>query len=171
MLLLRSLLFAVLIPGTVAVTVPYLMVTRHPIVIAPIGWFGLIPILLGAAVLIRCIRDFAVSGRGTLAPIDPPSRLVVRGLYRYVRNPMYVGCVTMLLGEAFLFASFPLLIHAVCTFTCVNIFVHYYEEPVLRRQFGESYVAYTRSVHRWIPRRPRNLPPDTGWNEATGERR
>jgi protein-S-isoprenylcysteine O-methyltransferase Ste14 len=154
MLLLRSIIFAVLIPGTVAVTVPYLMVTRHPISITPIRWSGLIPILFGAAVLTRCIYDFAVSGRGTLAPIDPPSRLVVRGLYRYVRNPMYVGCVTMLLGETLLFGSFPLLIHTLCTFICVHLFVIFYEEPVLRRQFGESYIDYTRTVHRWIPRIP-----------------
>ena len=154
MLLFRSVLFAALIPGTVTVTVPYLIVSRSPVSITPLRWLGLIPILAGGTVLVRCIWDFAVSGRGTLSPVDPPSRLVVRGLYRYGRNPMYVGVVTLLLGEAFLFSSFPLLIHALATFTVVHLFVLFYEEPTLRRRFGHSYVVHTQSVHRWIPRRP-----------------
>jgi len=154
MLLIRSILFTLLIPGTVAVIVPYLIVSSHPVSITPLRWFGLVPILIGTAILIRCIWDFGVSGRGTLAPVDPPSRLVVRGLYRYVRNPMYVGVVLMILGEAFLFASTALFIHALATFTAVHLFVLIYEEPTLRRRFGHAYEAYTQSVNRWLPRRP-----------------
>lgn len=151
MLFLRSLLFAVLIPGTITVVVPYLIVSRGAGSPASLNWIGVLPIAVGAAVLFRCIWDFAVAGRGTLAPVDPPTRLVVRGLYRYVRNPMYAGVVSALLGEAWLFASVPLLIHATVTLVVVHLFVVFYEEPTLRRMFGESYEEYTRTVPRWLP--------------------
>ncbi len=151
MLFLRSIFFTVLIPGTVTVVVPYLIVSRGARTPSSLNWIGVLPIGVGAAVLFRCIWDFAVAGRGTLAPVDPPTRLVVRGLYRYVRNPMYVGVVLALLGEALLFASVPLLIHATVTLVVVHLFVVFYEEPALRRRFGESYEEYTRTVHRWLP--------------------
>jgi protein-S-isoprenylcysteine O-methyltransferase Ste14 len=109
---------------------------------------------VGAGVLFRCIWDFAVAGRGTLAPVDPPRHLVVRGLYRYVRNPMYVGVVTILLGEALLFRSLALLCYAGIFLFVVHLFIVVYEEPALRRQFGESYENYCRRVHRWLPRQP-----------------
>ena len=111
----------------------------------------------GAAVLLRCIWEFMVTGRGTLAPVDPPTQLVVRGLYRYVRNPMYLGAFTMLLGEAALFKSLALLEYAVAWFIIINLIVLFREEPVLRRRFGESYDRYVRSVHRWLPTRPTRL--------------
>ena len=109
MLTLRSIFFAFLLPGTVTVLVPYLIVSRG----RPVGigqqslwhYFSLLPISVGAGLLLWCIRDFGVVGRGTLAPVDPPRHLVVRGLYRYVRNPMYVGVISILLGEALLFGS------------------------------------------------------------------
>jgi len=155
MLLIRSILFAILIPGTVTVTVPCILIVRNPTSIPVWGWIGLVPILFGAVVVIRCIRDFFITGRGTLAPVEPPAQLVINGLYRYVRNPMYVGVVTMVLGEAWLFASWPLLIHAAATFTVVHLFVLLHEEPTLRRRFGESYEYYLRTVPRWWPRKPR----------------
>jgi len=95
-----------------------------------------------------------VTGRGTLAPVDPPTRLVVRGPYRYVRNPMYLGVLCILTGEAWLFASSALLIYAAAVLACFYSFVVLYEEPALRRKFGESYEQYARTVHRWWPRRP-----------------
>ena len=113
---------------------------------------GLILVASGAALLIACIVEFARRGRGTLSPVDPPKELVVQGLYRYVRNPMYLSVSTIVLGEVMLTKSVPLFLYWVIWFACVNLFVMGYEEPYLRRQFGESYATYTREVGRWIPR-------------------
>ena len=154
MLVLRSIFFALLLPGTVTLLLPYLILSRRAV---PhwdaIGLPGLVVILVGATILIWCIADFARLGRGTLAPVDPPKALVIRGLYRYVRNPMYVGVVLVLLGESALFRSASLLLYTAVFFLIANLFVIVYEEPNLRARFGESYEHYRRSVARWIPRR------------------
>jgi protein-S-isoprenylcysteine O-methyltransferase Ste14 len=158
MLALRSILFALLLPGTVTVAVPYLIV--HQTQAAQFEhwtlwrWLGLLPISVGVAMVVWCIWDFTVFGRGTLAPVDPPRQLVVRGPYRCVRNPMYVGVVSILLGEALLFQSFPLVVYTIFFFVAAHCFVVLYEEPVLRRKFGESYAAYCHRVHRWWPHAP-----------------
>jgi protein-S-isoprenylcysteine O-methyltransferase Ste14 len=104
-----------------------------------------------------CAWDFTFAGRGTPAPIDPPKELVVQGLYRYVRNPMYVGILSILLGEALLFASWSLFGYAAVVFILFFLFVVLYEEPILMRKFGESYLQYCKNVPRWIPWRTRNL--------------
>jgi protein-S-isoprenylcysteine O-methyltransferase Ste14 len=109
-------------------------------------------ILAGAALLVACIVEFARSGRGTLSPVDPPTHLVVRGLYRYVRNPMYLSVTAILLGEVMLTRSGALALYWLIWFVVVNAFVIGYEEPTLRVQFGESYDEYVRTVGRWIPR-------------------
>jgi len=157
-LFLRSLFFALLFPGSVTVLFPYLIVSRRgavmPSIASPICFLGLIPLVLGASILVRCIRDFAVIGRGTLATVDPPRVLVVSGLYRYVRNPMYVGVGFTLTGEAILFASAALVFYAVAVLTVMHLFVVLYEEPALTAQFGESYRQYRRDVRRWVPRWP-----------------
>ncbi len=158
MLALRSLLYTIIIPGTVTVLIPYLIVSGsgeridHPWGLLQI--VGLIAALAGATILLRCIWEFMVTGRGTLAPIDPPTQLVVGGLYCYVRNPMYLGAFTLMLGEAAFFESLLVLLYAVTWFMIVNMIVLLHEEPVLRRRFGESYERYVRSVHRWVPTRP-----------------
>lgn len=103
------------------------------------------------SLLAACIWDFARVGRGTLAPVDPPRQLVVRGLYRYVRNPMYLSVTTIVLGELILTRSIALLIYWAIWFAVVNAFVIGYEEPTLRRQFGASYESYRETVPRWIP--------------------
>jgi len=136
------------------VLIPYFILSRRGVLHwDAIGLPGLVAIALGASILIRCIVDFARVGRGTLAPVDPPLTLVIRGLYRYVRNPMYVGVVVVLLGESALFGSTSLLLYTVVFFLLANLFVMIYEEPSLRARFGESYEQYRRSVGRWIPRR------------------
>jgi len=120
----------------------------------PLGavrYFGALPILIGAAIYFWCAWDFTFAGRGTPAPIDPPKELVVRGLYRYVRNPMYVGILSILLGEALLFASGRLLEYTAVVFTFFFLFVVLYEEPMLRQKFGESYRQYCKNVSRWFP--------------------
>jgi protein-S-isoprenylcysteine O-methyltransferase Ste14 len=113
---------------------------------------GLACLGVGAVLLAACIFEFARSGRGTLSPVDPPRHLVVRGLYRYVRNPMYLSVTMIVLGEVLLTRSLALAVYWVIWFLCVNLFVIGYEEPTLRRQFGASYDEYCQRVGRWIPR-------------------
>jgi protein-S-isoprenylcysteine O-methyltransferase Ste14 len=142
------------------VYIPYLIVTRWRPTAFP-GWdvaqgLSLIPMVVGAAILLHCIRMFAWVGRGTLVPFDAPRKLVVQGLYRYVRNPMYVGVLLILLGEALLFESVALLEYAAGWFVVINLVVLLYEEPMLRSQFGESYERYRRAVGRWVPGKPYN---------------
>ena len=156
MLLLRSIFFTFLQPGTVTVLIPYWLISSRGAGVLPnhpaLRYLGFPLIVIGAAGLLWCIWDFFSAGRGTIAPIDPPKHLVVRGLYRYVRNPMYVAVVTVLSGEAIFFMSPPVLMEAAVFFVLANLFVVGYEEPVLRRRFGESYESYSQTVGRWIPR-------------------
>lgn len=156
MLTFKSVFFALLIPGTVTVVIPYLLIGRRLSFShwGPLQYAGLLPMALGVAILFVCIRDFAVLGRGTLAPIDPPKQLVVQGLYRYVRNPMYVGGLVLLLSEALVFQSTAILAWAAVWFLAINGVVVFYEEPALRRTFGESYERYRSAVGRWVPGRP-----------------
>ena len=156
MLALRSLFFAILIPGTVAVLLPYLIVSGAGALAAPrtpLQFLSLAAIAVGGAILAWCIWSFASRGRGTLATIDPPRVLVVQGPYRYVRNPMYLGVLLLLLGETAYFRSITLLLYTIVWFILVNLIVLLYEEPALRRRFGQAYERYTRSVHRWLPTR------------------
>jgi len=157
-LLLRSVFFTILLPGTVAGLIPYNIVSRRagePVAHwGPAQYAALVPIAVGAAILLRCIWEFARQGRGTLAPVDPPRHLVVTGLYRHVRNPMYLGVLLVLLGESTLFSSLTLLKYAAGFALIAHLFVLLYEEPALRARFGDSYERYRQSVRRWIPGRP-----------------
>lgn len=158
MVALKTLLFTILVPGTVTVLVPYLLlswgVQIFSFEVGPIRFLGLLPILMGAVTYLWCAWDFTFTGRGTPAPIDPPKELVVKGLYRYVRNPMYVGITLILLGEALLFEAAVLFLYAGLLLVCAHLFIVYYEEPTLRRLFGASYESYCKSVSRWTPRLP-----------------
>jgi len=113
---------------------------------------GLLGIGLGAVLLAACVFEFARSGRGTLSPVDPPRHLVIRGPYRYVRNPMYLSVTTIVLGEVFVTQSPALALYWGIWFLSAHLFVLGYEEPTLRRRFGATYDRYTRQVRRWIPR-------------------
>lgn len=151
----KTLIFTIIVPGAVAALIPYLLLSRNPpsfARIAPFQFLGLIPMAIGAAIYLRCAWDFASAGKGTPAPIDPPKRLVARGLYWFVRNPMYVGVLLALLGEAWLFGSRTLLVYAAIVFACFHLFVTLYEEPALKRKFGEPYSNYLARTPRWIPR-------------------
>ena len=156
-LFLKSIFFAILLPGTVTVVVPHLILhgSHSAIRWDSLAILAVLPLVSGAAILFWCIWDFAVLGRGTLAPVDPPKDLVVRGLYRYVRNPMYVGVLMVLLGEAWLFHSRALVLYSVGYFATAHAFVLFYEEPTLRRKFGGSYARYCETVNRWLPRKRR----------------
>ena len=122
--------------------------------VAPWRWIALVPSVLGFAVALRCVWDFGWTGHGTPAPIIPPTRLVVVGFYRYVRNPMYIGFFAGWAGLWVIFgrASVEAIALAAIAVMCVNLFVMFYEEPRLRRVFGAEYEEYCRNVRRWLPR-------------------
>src|SRR5271165_1982254 len=109
---------------------------------------------VGAAIYLWCAWDFSVKGLGTPAPIDAPKHLVVNGLYRFVRNPMYVGVFLLIVSRAIFFRSLAIVLYLIFFMVCVNLFVRFYEEPHLRGAFGEQYVDYCGRVSRWIPRFP-----------------
>jgi protein-S-isoprenylcysteine O-methyltransferase Ste14 len=117
-------------------------------------WLAAVPSVLGFAVALRCVWDFGWTGGGTPAPIAPPQRLVVVGIYRYVRNPMYLGFASGWIGLWIIFGHANLLlIAAVATLAFgIHLFVVFYEEPTLRGKFGAAYEEYCRNVHRWLPR-------------------
>jgi protein-S-isoprenylcysteine O-methyltransferase Ste14 len=153
-LAIRSIAWAIVLPGLFAGYVPWRffgLSQVHLNLSDPLHLIGLMISGLGAGLLAACVWEFARSGRGTLAPLDPPTQLVVRGLYRYVRNPMYLSVTTIVCGELLLTRSLALFTYWVIWFACVNLFVIGYEEPTLRRQFGASYERYTEAVARWIP--------------------
>ncbi len=147
----KNLLFTILVPGTVAVLVP-LCAFRHPEPGMTLGSVvASVLLLIGASVYTSCLWNFAVSGRGTPAPIDPPKTLVVRGPYNYTRNPMYVGVLCVIAAWALLFTSLPLSIYGICVAVSFHVFVLFYEEPHLKRAFGASYEDYCARVNRWLP--------------------
>lgn len=151
----RHLLAVGLLPFTVAVVVPGIVLWRNgPDLGAwPLALAGLVLIALGLALVAWTVALFARIGRGTLAPWDPTSRLVVAGPYKHVRNPMISGVLAVLLGEAAVFASVPLLLWFATVFLANAVYFPFVEEPGLRRRFGDEYEAYRASVPRWIPRR------------------
>jgi len=151
--LLKTLLFTVVVPGTVVVLVPRWLMRGGATVQG--GWPGVAGALLlvwGAVLYLRCAWDFAVRGRGTPAPLDPPRELIVSGLYRFMRNPMYLGVLSMVVGEAALVRAGVLLGYAGALLLAFHLFVVTYEEPTLRRKFGPSHERYCAAVPRWLPR-------------------
>jgi protein-S-isoprenylcysteine O-methyltransferase Ste14 len=155
-LLIKNVLFTVFVPGIVAVYVPLRMAGFRFGTVAEWGFpqiAALLPLLLGAAIYFWCLWDFATFGRGTPAPIDAPKRLVVRGLYRFVRNPMYVGVLLVVLGWALFFESRAILLYGLAAGLVFHLVVLLIEEPMLASRFGDSYETYRRQVHRWMPGR------------------
>ena len=151
LLLLKNLLFTILVPGTVAVLVPLRFFSHADLEVSVRSFSAGMLLLLGASIYACCLWDFAITGRGTPAPIDSPKTLVVRGLYRYTRNPMYVGVLTVIGGWALLFGSTELAIYGLCVAAVFHLFVLLYEEPHLRDVFGASYERYCYEVSRWLP--------------------
>jgi len=113
---------------------------------------GLAAVVLGALLVAGCILTFVFIGRGTQAPFDPPRRLVARGPYRVVRNPMYVGAALAMSGAALFYRSWPLMAYVAVFLAVMHLFVVVYEEPTLRDTFGDAYAAYCANVGRWVPR-------------------
>lgn len=114
---------------------------------------GLILAMAGAWLALSCAGEFIARGRGTPAPFDAPRRFVAAGPYRFVRNPMYVGGLSLLAGFALYVHSISILVLSAVLFLAVHLFVVFYEEPTLKRTFGATYEAYLKSVSRWIPGR------------------
>jgi protein-S-isoprenylcysteine O-methyltransferase Ste14 len=151
----RAITYAVLFIGLVLIYVPARLLSWSGIVRpAAIGApqiAGMIIGAAGAAAALWCVFTFARIGRGTPVPFDPPRRLVTRGPYRFVRNPMYISAVLALSGAALFCESMPLLVYAGVFLLASHLFVVWYEEPTLRRTFGQEYEAYCRQVRRWWP--------------------
>ena len=154
--LLATAVFLFLAPGTVAGLIPFWISGwqfNPPFFgFEPVRWFGVLLIALAAPVLLESFARFALEGLGTPAPVLPTQHLVIKGFYRYVRNPMYVAVVSIIAGQGLLLGSASLLLYAVVAWAAFFGFVLSYEEPKLRRTYGAEYEAYRARVPRWIPR-------------------
>jgi protein-S-isoprenylcysteine O-methyltransferase Ste14 len=151
--LLKTTVFTIFVPGTVAGYFPWRLERESTAVAGPEAWAAMAVIALGIAIyLCTAFWGFALVGGGTPAPIAPTKILVVRGLHHYVRNPMYIGVALVIAGQALLFHSRHLAIYLACFLVIVNTFVIFYEEPALKRQFGQEYERYRARVPRWIPK-------------------
>jgi protein-S-isoprenylcysteine O-methyltransferase Ste14 len=154
--ILGSAAFLVLAPGTVAGLVPWLIShwqMQLPLLrFTPFRGIGILLIVGGILIVLESFARFALKGVGTPAPIFPTHHLVVSGLYRYVRNPMYVGVVAMILGQGLLLGNVGLLIYAALVWLAMHIFVVGYEEPTLRRTYGVEFEIFCKNVPRWVPR-------------------
>jgi len=154
--LVRAITYAALFIGFVLVFLPARVLRWSGIAGAPAGGLpgaaGVAVAAVGAALAVWCVLTFALVGKGTPAPFDPPRRLVARGPYRVVRNPMYVGAGLALAGASLVYRSVALLAFTVGFLLVCHVFVLAYEEPTLRRTFGAEYAGYCSRVRRWWPR-------------------
>jgi protein-S-isoprenylcysteine O-methyltransferase Ste14 len=160
MMILRHMLSILILPFTVTVIVPFVLIGERTLGGSLLGLAaGVLVMLLGLALVGRTIAHFATRGQGTLAPWDPPRRLVVEGIYRYVRNPMISGVLLILVGESLLFASTTVATWAAAFFAINAVYLPLSEEAGLSRRFGEEYEEYRRHVPRWVPRLSPWTPP------------
>lgn len=154
--LFRSIVYAAVFISVVLVFIPEQILAAggitRPAVIGPLHGVGLALVVLGGALAIWCILTFALVGKGTPAPFDPPRKLVATGPYGWVRNPMYVGAGTALTGAALFYQSAALVAFAAGFLVVTHIFVVFYEEPTLERTFGARYADYRNAVPRWLPK-------------------
>lgn len=150
MLFLRALLALLILPGTFAGLIPAWIVVNDQWRNQG-SWAGVVPLVAGITILLWCVRDFYVAGKGTLAPWEPPKRLVIVGLYRFVRNPMYVGILILLLGWSWWAGSWMLFCYALLFAVAFHLRVVLHEEPRLKAQFGDDWNAYATAVRRWLP--------------------
>lgn len=159
----RAVTYSALFIGLLLVFVPARIVGAtglvRPTTLGPLELVGIAVCALGGLIAFWCIFAFVFVGKGTPAPFDPPRRLVVRGPYRYVRNPMYLGAGLALLGAALFYRSLPLLGYVALLFVAVQSLIVWYEEPTLERAFGDEYRAYRARVRRWLPLPTANPSP------------
>jgi len=152
----KSFIFLILVSGFAAIYAPIFLLTGGERNLP--GWltYSAIPFwLVGASIILWCFWTFTFYGQGTPAPIDPPKKLVAIGLYRYVRNPIYIGVLLILIGHVAWFGRINLLIYLLTAFLAFHLFVLLYEEPTLKKKFGKQYEAYFKKVPRWLPRFPK----------------
>lgn len=162
-------LFSLVLPVTVTILIPLFLISNYNNQLLAFNSFlsgfmliaGIILIILGSLFVIYANKSFLKIGKGTLAPWDPPKKLVVSDLYRYVRNPMISGILMILLGESLIFASIKLFLWFTTFFIVNHVYIVYSEEPGLIKRFGDDYIMYMKNVPRWIPR----LTP---WNIENG---
>ena len=155
--LIKTAIFTTVAPGTVALYLPQILRERSADAAVQSSvrlypWLALF--VCGAAIFLWCAWDFALKGLGTPAPIDAPRVLVVKGLYRFTRNPMYVGVAAMIAAQAGYYRSRSLAFYMLVVLFVFHAFVRLYEEPTLRRLFGAQYESYCRTVPRWLLRLP-----------------
>lgn len=154
-LALSNLIFTILQPGLVAGYFPWLIgreefIYRIEQPFSTQQHLGIGISAVGFAIMISCIVRFAVEGKGTLSPADPTKRLVIKGLYTYSRNPMYVGVMGLLIGESVFTQSSVLWVYSILIFAAFNLYIVFFEEPRLRRDFGKEYGEYCAKVRRWM---------------------
>jgi protein-S-isoprenylcysteine O-methyltransferase Ste14 len=150
-----SFVFLLLAPGAFAGVVPWLLTgwtVNEDLAWPPLQVLGVLLIVAGAGALVHAFMRFVVEGIGTPAPVAPTERLVVGGLYRYVRNPMYVAVATTIIGQALVLGQPGLLAYAALFMAVVAAFVRFYEEPTLAERFGDEYAEYRQAVPGWHPR-------------------
>ena len=141
-----------MVPTTVALVIPWLIAGDRAAGGGATSTIALLLLALATVLYLRSAWDFASFGRGTPAIIDPPKRLVTRGFYRYTRNPMYVAVLSAIVGWAMLYRTPALWAYGGLVFVSFSLFIRFYEEPRLTREFGDEYVAYMKRVGRWLPR-------------------
>ena len=154
-LVLRNLSFTIVVPGLGGVYVPWLILKQHGGSLRPVAWYALAVIAGGLVLYFSCLWFFGAVGRGTPGVWDAPRSVVTVGPYRWVRNPIYIGALLIVFGEAWLFLSVDLVLYAAALAVAFHLLVIGYEEPRLRGRFGKNYEAYRRAVLRWIPRPPK----------------
>lgn len=159
---LETLLFVLIVPGSVVGLVPRLISGwrfQPPLIAGEASrWLGVLLFLLGLTLWGDATVRFVLQVHGTPAPIAQPRRLVVAGPYRYARNPMYIGVLAMIFGQALFLGSLGILIYGLCVALGFHAFVVLHEEPSLRGRYGAQYAAYCRQVRRWLPRWPAARP-------------
>ena len=151
----RNLFFTILQPGMVAGLIPFWLLGEkfkttwvHPFMYY--HFLGMLLCIFGFVLMFLCIIHFAIRGRGTLSPADPTKKLVIKGPYRFSRNPMYVGVLMMLTGQSIFFLSLVLAAYALMIFLAFTIFIKYFEEPRLRNDFRDEYEQYVSKVRSWF---------------------
>jgi protein-S-isoprenylcysteine O-methyltransferase Ste14 len=153
----RAVVYATLFIGLVLVFLPSRLLSwsgvSAPTAMGMAQWVGMLVAAVGGAVALWCVLTFALVGQGTPAPFDAPGRLVTRGPYRFVRNPMYIGAALALAGAALFYRSAALAAYALASLVISHVLVLWYEEPTLRRRFGREYDVYCTKVRRWWPGR------------------
>ncbi|CDX15707.1 conserved membrane hypothetical protein [Mesorhizobium sp. ORS 3324] len=150
-----SALFLVAAPGVVAGLMPWLLTDHYRMPLSAVAGFvplGSILVIVAAGILLHAFAGFALEGLGTPAPVAPTERLVVGGIYRHVRNPMYIAVLSIILGQALIFSSSAVFVYGLIAAAAMISFVKVYEEPTLASRYGEEYEVYRRAVPGWLPR-------------------